>query len=74
MPCSRLAAAAFIAVRWKSMVLGVAPPLASCENKAWEFGVGAGNMDPLPPGVRPDRNEDSFGVGNPPRRWCESLK
>lgn len=45
----------------------MAPPLASCANKADELGLGAGNIDPLPPGVKPDRNDDSFGVGKPPR-------
>ncbi len=73
------AAAALTAVRWKSMVPGVA-----AVPKRAGFGLGTGNMDPLPPGVRPvrpeasfgdgkppgvkpDRSEDSFGVGKPPR-------
>ncbi len=75
-PCSRFAAAAaaFMAVRWKSMVLGVTPPLCRwLKMPACELGLGAGNMDPLPPGVKPVRIEDSLGVGKPPRR-CVSLK
>lgn len=73
--CSRLAAAALRAVRWKSMVPGVAAVgPASWAKRACELGLGAGNMDPLPPGVRPVLNEDSFGVGKPPRMWCVSLK
>lgn len=67
MAWSRLAAA-LIAVRWKSIVFGVAPPLANCAMNACEPGLGAGNMDPLPPGVSPDRRPDSLGVGNPPLR------
>jgi hypothetical protein len=64
-----LAAAALRAVRWKSIVPGVALGPVSCAKMACEFGLGAGNMDPLPPGVKPVRSDDSFGVGNPPRMW-----
>lgn len=58
-----LLVAALITVRWKSMVLGVAPPLASWAKRAWELGLGARNINPLPPGVKPVLKEDSLGVG-----------
>lgn len=58
-------AAAFMAVRWKSRVPGVAPPLWSCWKMACELGDGAGNMEPPPPGVSPVLSEDSLGVGKP---------
>lgn len=61
-----MAAAALMAVRWKSMVPGVAAEPASCAKRV-ELGLGAGNMDPLPPGVNPVLRDDSFGVGKPPR-------
>ena len=55
------------------MVLGVGAGPASWPKRACEFGLGAGNMEPLPPGVSPVLSEDSFGVGKP-RMWCVSLK
>src|SRR5438045_2825157 len=55
---ARLAAAK--AVLWNSMVPGVAP--LPNPNKACVLGDGTGNMLPPPPGVRPDRMPDSFGV------------
>lgn len=43
---------------------GVARPLFDIElNIAEVPGLGAGNIDPPPPGVSPVRKEDSFGVG-----------
>lgn len=65
----RAAAAAFMAVRWKSSVDGVEAPPAICWKRAWELGLGAGNMEPPPPGVSPVRKEDSFGVGKLARSW-----
>lgn len=53
------------AVRWNSNVDGVAPPLCNCCSIDWAPGLGAGNIEPPPPGVRPVLREDSFGVGNP---------
>jgi hypothetical protein len=58
-----------MAVRWKSRVPGVAPPLWSELYSAWELGEGCGNIDPPPPGVNPVRREDSFGVGKLPEKW-----
>jgi hypothetical protein len=58
----RLAAAALIAVLWKSSVPGVAPPLASGPPNSG-FGLAMGNIEPPPPGVNPVRSEDSLGVG-----------
>nr|GFD55356.1 hypothetical protein [Tanacetum cinerariifolium] len=57
-------AAARIAACWKSPVPGVTPALWRLK-MAWVLGLGAGNIDPPPPGVRPVRREDSLGVGNP---------
>ena len=55
---------------WNSAVLGVAIPLWRLK-RAWVFGLGAGNIDPPPPGVRPVRSDDSLGVGKPRK---DSLK
>lgn len=56
-------AAALRALLWKSNVPGVARPPCIELKIAWEFGLGAGNIDPPPPGVRPVLSDDSFGVG-----------
>jgi hypothetical protein len=67
-------AAKLRAVRWKSSVLGVAPPALSEAKRADVPGLGAANMGPIPPGVKPDRIDDSLGVGKLPLKWCVSLK
>lgn len=66
--CFLKAEAADNAVFWNSMVLGVEDP--NCK-KLPEDGLGTGNIDPDPPGVKPLRIPDSFGV-NPERMWWVS--
>jgi hypothetical protein len=58
-----VAALALTPVLKKSSVFGVCAPIWMELKMTCEFGLGAGNMEPPPPGVRPVLRPDSFGVG-----------